>query len=66
MCMRWGDTYRMMGTMYDRSYAMAVIAKIAFTAIGLARSSSAGRMLARVRPQIARIGVFVHGFTRPK
>ena len=55
-----------MGTIYDRSKAIAVIANIAFTAIGLANSNSAGRMLNRLVNQIALIGVRVTLFTRPK
>lgn len=56
----------MIGTMYDKSNAIAVIAKIAFAATGLARSSRPGSTLNSVVNQIARIGVFVVLFTRPK
>ena len=56
----------MIGTMYDKSNAIAVIANIAFAAIGLARSSRPGRTLNNAVNQIARIGVLVLGCTRPK
>ena len=52
--------------MYDKSNVIAVIANIAFAAIGLARSSRPGRMLNSAVNQIARIGVLVLGCTRPK
>ncbi|PSR79929.1 hypothetical protein PHLCEN_2v6830 [Hermanssonia centrifuga] len=45
---------------------MAVIAKIALAATGLARSSKPGRILNRVVNQIARMGVLVRVLTWPK
>ena len=60
------DTYKKMGTMYDKSNAIAVIANIAFDATGLARSSRPGRTLSSVVNQIARSGVRVRVLTRPK
>lgn len=61
-----GNTYKKIGMMYDRSSAMAVSAKIALAAIGLARSSRPGRMLRKVVSQIARRGVVVYLETCPK
>lgn len=52
--------------MYERSSAIAVMAKIAFTAIPLARSSRPGRMPMIVTNQIARKGVCVHELMWPK
>lgn len=44
---------------YDRSKAIAVNAKIAFAAIGLARSNKPGIILIKVVNQIAISGVWV-------
>lgn len=43
--------------MYDKSKAIAVSAKMAWAATGLARSSKPGRMLRKVVNQTARSGV---------
>ena len=60
------ETHRKIGIMYDKSKAMAVSEKMAFTAIGLARSRRPGMILIRVVNQIARRGVIVHELTCPK
>ena len=52
-------THRKMGMMYEKSRAMAVSAKIALAAMGLARSNRPGRILRMVVNQIARSGVVV-------
>ena len=49
-----------MGTIYERSSAIAVSENIAFAATGEAKSSKPGRMLKRVVSQMARRGVWVH------
>lgn len=49
-----------MGIIYDKSSAIAVSAKIALAAMGLARSSRPGRIAKIVVNQMARIGVVVN------
>lgn len=49
-----------MGTIYERSSAIAVSENMAFAATGEAKSSKPGRMLKRVVSQMARRGVWVH------
>ena len=49
-----------MGTIYERSSAIAVSENMAFAATGEAKSSKPGRMLKRVASQMARRGVWVH------
>ena len=51
--------HRKIGIMYEKSKAIAVSAKMALAAIGLARSSRPGKMLRMVVNQIARSGVVV-------
>lgn len=51
---------------YERSSAIAVRAKIALAAMGLARSRRPGRMEQIVVNQIARRGVVVNRLTCPK
>jgi len=53
------NAYKKIGIIYDKSSAIAVSAKIAFAAIGLARSSRPGIILITVENQIARRGVCV-------
>jgi hypothetical protein len=52
-------THKKIGMIYDRSSAIAVRAKIASAAMGLARSRRPGTILMRVENQIARRGVCV-------
>ena len=59
-------THQKIGMMYEKSSAIAVMAKIAFTAIALARSSSPGRIDTAVTSPIARSGVCVAGLMCPK
>ena len=56
----------MIGMTYDKSSAMAVIAKIALSATGLARSSRPGRMPITTTSQMARRGVWVQEEMWPK
>ena len=58
--------YQKMGMMYEKSRAMAVIAKIALTAMALARSSRPGRIETTVTSQMARRGVRVLESMWPK
>ena len=51
---------------YDKSSAIAVSAKIALAATGLARSRRPGSMPMRVVNQMARSGVVVMRLTWPK
>ena len=59
-------THRVIGTMYARSYVIAVAAYTALSASGLARSSSPGRTDRPVASHTARSGVWVRGCTRAK
>jgi len=55
-----------MGIIYEKSSAMAVSAKMAFAAIGLARSKRPGKMLRIVVNQMAGRGVSVDLLIVPK
>lgn len=59
-------THKKIGMMYDKSSAIAVSAKIALAATGLARSRRPGRIENTVVNQIARSGVVVNRLTCPK
>lgn len=59
-------THKNIGIAYEISNAIAVSEKMALAAVGLAKSSKPGRMLKRVVPQIAFMGVLVFGYMRPK
>jgi hypothetical protein len=54
------EAHKKMGMMYDPSRAMAVNEKIAFAAVGLAKSNNTGGMETSVTAQMARRGVNVH------